>query len=501
MGDRKPTELPPPADDAGDVEAVTGKKTIAAQLMEFAEERLELGQDETGQPFAVDRKGPNVAIPLGSAGGAVSTLALMYYEKTGKTPSSNPIQEVKRVLEARAMQQEATLVPIRVAGYRGQIVIDIGDAEGRAIVLRPGAWKIVPRSPGVFRRTACVLPMPDPVARGKGRPEAMRKLFNFGDEEWDFILNWQAIAFVPDIPHVMPILEGNPGTAKTTATRLLVDIVDPSKGALNAPPRDQKHLDVAAGGSWAFALENVSYLSRDMSDGLARLITGAATRDRTLYSDNDVYVRELRRIVIMNGIRITGIQPDLLDRSVSIVVPQIERSRRMTDEECNERYVAAGPSHLGFLLDLLSRAMGVAESGEHELTEFGRMADFEKWLHYCDVVRGTNTLKWYQNRRNADAAGNAIDDVLAVAIEEYLSTSGGRSADMAASGWLSVLQAPPGAGKQWPGSNRAFTQLLRMHMSGLEMSGWKLREHVRGGRSWWKIALPQADDDGEGKKG
>lgn len=463
--------------------------TIAERLMMLAEARYTLHTDETGAAFAVDKTGPNIALPIAGGAGAMGALSLAFHELYGKAPSANALSEVKRILEAKALQEEATRVPIRVARSRSAIHVDMGDAKGREVFVGPDGWRINERAGGVFRRTACCMPLPDPT-RG-GNPKAMRKLFNIADDAWEFMVNWQVIAFVPDIPHVMPILEGAPGTAKTSATRLLVDIVDPSKGSLNAPPTNLQALDVAAGGSWAFALENISYLTPELSDGLARLITGTSTRERVLYTNNDVHVRELQRVVIMNGIHITGLRSDLLDRAVTIAVEGIGRSKRMTEDDLNARYEKAAPGHLGYLLDTLSAALKVEKERKHELTEFGRMADFERWLNYCDVVRGTNTLEWYNAHRKADAMELSLDDLMVIEIERRLSVAEGQTIELTAAQWLDAMQEPVGAAaKQWPNSPRQFTQRIQHHKGGLTAAGWKVEQRKRDGRNYWRLTLP-----------
>jgi len=43
---------------------------------------------------------------------------------------------------------------VLLARDEGAIVLDLGDASGRAVLIRPGTWEIVDRSPVLFRRTA-----------------------------------------------------------------------------------------------------------------------------------------------------------------------------------------------------------------------------------------------------------------------------------------------------------------------------------------------------------
>ena len=63
---------------------------------------------------------------------------------------------------------------------------------------------------------------------------------------------------VPDIPHPILALIGEQGTAKSTAARLVVSLVDPSPAPLRTPPGEMRSWAAAASASWIVALDNVS---------------------------------------------------------------------------------------------------------------------------------------------------------------------------------------------------------------------------------------------------
>ena len=57
------------------------------------------------------------------------------------------------MLAGSALDAEPEQVVLRLAAIEDGIVIDFGDSDGRAVVVRPGQWEVVERSPVLFRRT------------------------------------------------------------------------------------------------------------------------------------------------------------------------------------------------------------------------------------------------------------------------------------------------------------------------------------------------------------
>jgi hypothetical protein len=77
------------------------------------------------------------------------------------------------------------------------------------------------------------------------------------------------------VPHVILWLLAEQGMTKSSATRIIVDLLDPSAVPLRQPPRDPDGWTTAAAASWVAALDNLSgQLSDWLSDALCRASTG-----------------------------------------------------------------------------------------------------------------------------------------------------------------------------------------------------------------------------------
>jgi hypothetical protein len=174
------------------------------------------------EPFAVEREGPNLAVMLkGSSDALRAKLARLYQQRTGRTPGAAALADAMNLLAGEALDAEAELVHLRLASYRGRVLIDLGHADGRTVIVEPGGWEIVECSPVLFRRTALTGALPIPE-RG-GTLAELRDLLNVTDESWRLIVGWRIAAKLPDLPHPMLLLFSLQGTGKSGAAKVRSD--------------------------------------------------------------------------------------------------------------------------------------------------------------------------------------------------------------------------------------------------------------------------------------
>ena len=127
-------------------------------------------------------------------------------------------------------------------------------------------------------------------------------------------------------------LNGEAGSAKSTAARVLKSCVDPTIAPLRSQPRSEHDLVIAARNSWTIGLDNLSSLPVWLSDALCRLATGGGLGTRQLYSDADESLFDVQRPVILNGITSLADRGDLQDRCIPITLPVIDEGARRAEE-------------------------------------------------------------------------------------------------------------------------------------------------------------------------
>jgi len=443
----------PPADDD------EKRAPQSGQLVRLARERYRFGCTAEGEPFAVELNGPNLALPFrGNAcgSGLRARLARIYFEMTGRPPSSSALTDALAALDGMTRDGPREPVALRLGRDGDRIVIDLGDAAGRAAIVEPGGWRVVERSPILFRRTALTGELPTPQAGGD--LDALRQLLRFeADVVWRLLRGWLVGALIPDIPIPIMLLSGPAGAGKTTVARLLVSLIDPSPAPTRSPPRDEEGWAVAACGSHVVAIDNISTISQWFSDLLCRACTGDGAVRRALYTNNDLSVLAFRRAVILTSIDPGALRDDLGDRLLLVDLPGLDDDSRRPEKAIMEEFDTMRPQLFGALLDTLARVLTVLPDAEPPTNP--RMADFGRILHALDMLDGGGAYNAYLAQRGRIAEEVIEGDAVALEILKLLNNH--------ADGWsgttAQLLEAitpenpPPG----WPHTPRAMAAHLK----------------------------------------
>jgi hypothetical protein len=268
-----------------------------------------------------------------------------------------------------------------VALANGMVYVDLGDAAWRAVEISVEGWGIVCSSdvPVRFVRAKGMLPLPEPVEGGPVDLEILKSLLNLGDSEmgernWRLICAWLVQAFNPKGPYPVLTVLGPQGSAKSTAQKILRNIVDPSSVPLRSAPRDEHNLYIDATSGWVIALDNMGSLPGWLSDALCRLATGGGFSTRRLYTDQDQILFSALRPTAVNGIGDVIARPDLLDRALIINLPPIPREERKLERVLEVEVEQMKPGILGALFSAVSA--GLAKRDSVFLESKPRMADF-----------------------------------------------------------------------------------------------------------------------------
>jgi hypothetical protein len=488
---KRESNLPAPPASTPDDRPSDDKKTISQVLVELALSNCRFGRTAQGRPFAVERDGPNIALPMMSTknGRFRTTLAAEYYSLCKRPPNAAALADAEAVLIGRALEEDPEEVWIRTGrAPNGSIVLDLGDESGRAVVVTPDGWKVVEKSPILFRRTNLTVAWPEP-SRGGGI-EKLRPFINTTDPTFDLLVAAIVSSYIPDIPHVVILLSGEHGSVKSSACRAIMNLIDPTSAILRKAPKDAEAWSVAAAGSWGVALDNLSNIPEWLSDAICRAATGDADVRRKLYEDDALFVEAFRRVVVLNGIEVGGVRGDLIDRTLLVECGHLE-GRRREEAEVNANFASAWSELLGAALDLLSDCLAAQRDGTNQVDDLPRMADFARVVRAVDLARETDALYTYRKQQTQNAIDVAEDDVLTGPLRAYLLMYKGRfegtadellhSLDMNSFG-----RTPNG----WPRSAKVLAGRLARLAPGLRAAGWTMEKRRSNGRKLWKIALP-----------
>lgn len=341
----------------------------------------------------------------------------LYYRAHNEAAGKDAIDAAVSTLIMKArLDSPEEQVFVRVAAHGGNIYLDLADAQRRAVEITPTNWSVINQPPVRFLRPKSLRALPEPQ-RG-GRIDEIRDFFNISDEhDVVLLIVWPLIALNPQIPCPMLVLTGGAGSAKSTSSRLLQQLIDPSGASLRVIPRDVKDVLIAATSSRVLPFDNISKLSPFMSDTFCRIVTGGSLTVRKLYTDRDEVSFVVKNPMILNGIGNFVDRSDLLDRSILITLRPIDETQRKTEQQIEAAFDAVHPRILGAICDALS--FGLREHSTTRLPELPRMADAILWATACEGAfgweKGTVFRAFKANQRKA--VEQAVDgDPLSAAI-------------------------------------------------------------------------------------
>jgi len=263
------------------------------------------------------------------------------------------------------------------------------------------------------------------------------------------------------------LLNGEQGTGKTTAGRLLSALIDPSSAQVRGTPRDLEGWALAASGSWVVVLDNLSSIREWLSDAICRACTGEGMVRRTLYSDDGLSVLSFRRAIVLTAIDAGSLRGDLGDRLAKVELNRIAPEDRRPDKDIADAFAAAHPAILGALLDLFARVL--SELPKVDRANLPRMADFARVLIALDRVTGWRSLDAYTAMGTSIATDVVAGDDVVDAVAQFALSQGtwtGTATELLKE--ITTSDRPP---RDWPRAANALSGRLKRAAPALRAVG------------------------------
>jgi hypothetical protein len=393
-------------------------------------------------------------------------LARLFYEREGKAPGSQGLQDALGVLEGKALFEGTTrTVPVRVVEHQGAIWLDLANEAWEAVEVTVGGWRVVASTdvPVRFRRPEGRRALPTPQPGGSLKD--LRRFVNVNDDDWPLVQGFLVAALRPRGPYPVLNLLAPHGSAKTTTAWAIIRLIDPGKAELRGAPASERDLAIAASNAHVVGYDNLSKIDTWLSDALCRLATGGGLATRQLYSDDEETLFEYQRPVILTGIEELAIRGDLADRSLLVDLPSIDEATRRDEEDFWSDYEQDRPRLLGALLDAISTALRCRP--EVKLDQVPRMADFALWvvaaapsldLEPADFLKAYDANRAAANAMAVEASPVAAEVSRLIRQREcWEGTATGLLADLNANADGSVDRRA----RSWPKNAKALSDALR----------------------------------------
>ncbi len=481
-----PDEIAPPvrietkAGAKGKAPTVDDRESAAQTLIRIGEANSFLFHDERETAHAAI--GTDDARRIVSIKSDVFTKFLCgrFYAQTGKGANGEAVATARNVLASKAIfDGPRHVLQNRFAWHEGALWIDLADAKHRAARVTAEGWTLE-TPPIIFRSFKRQAPLPEPRDGGD-----LRKLLNFvnvaSDGDRVLLLTWTALAVLGHIPRPILDIHGSQGGGKSTAAKMVRRLTDPSAAGTNHLSNRDEELALTFETNAVPYFDNLTHLSSRQAELLCQAVTGGGFSKRELFTDSDEILYDFKRAIILTGINVPTVAPDLLDRFLMIQLERVSREKRATESKLWLAFDEAAPALFGGLLSVVSSAMLRHPRIVNEAWQLERMADWCLWgLALAESIGTTPTQFKDAYQRNVDRQLEEVleADPVARAVRELVQRERGFSDT--ASALFDKLKEKHGEeikakDSGWPKRSDGLSRRLRVLASSLSDAGISVR--------------------------
>jgi energy-coupling factor transporter ATP-binding protein EcfA2 len=338
-----------------------------------------------------------------------------------KPVAKNNIMEAVETIAAREIMESNNVkdVYLRIAGNKSGLYIDLANENRQIVEVKKGYWSLTDSSTINFKRPSTFKPLPTPDLNGD--LNLLRKYITLDNHSWILVLSFIIGCYLPNGPYPILILQGSQGSGKSTLSKIIKSIVDPSKSMITSLPNNEKDLLITAQNNHLLVFDNLSGLTNQMSDAICKLSTGGGFTTKKLYTDTEEVVLSAKKPVILNGIDYIATRNDLADRAIILSLPKMSSKARKDEYSLWSEFYRDLPFILGGIFHILGQIL--KNYSTTKLDKPSRMADFVRWISAGEQMLGLNKNEFmsiYENNKN-EAAYEALEqDILALSINELL---------------------------------------------------------------------------------
>ena len=464
-------------------------KSLANKIIELIIKDCELVHNQQKEPYAILKKaGIRQVYSIGSKSFS-DLVASKYFASKKSALSEASLKSALSTLSGKAVYEgKCVEIFTRIAKTKEGYWLDLCNDAWEAVLITKAGWKVLSGSSiPLFSRSNSMLAIPTPIAGGSLDP--LWDLVNIPPEDRLLVVAWLLECLRADTPHVVMEFVGEQGSAKSTTQKLLKMLIDPNVANLRAAPKKVEDVWIGALNSHLVSFENISYLGQDYQDALCVMATGGAHATRTLYTNREEVIIELRKPIILNGITVNVTAQDLLDRSIHIELPPVKTrlQSRDVEEAFNRQYAQL----VGALLDQFVAALNVLESVMIPDEDKPRMVDFAylgEALFQANGYEYGTFIGLYRSMRQKGVFRTIESIPIGLALLSYLQIN--------PNGWsgklvelLAHLESHKPKGEtNWPKSAKGMGDALRRLTPALRTLGFNCKSNQKtSGSIIWEI--------------
>lgn len=392
------------------------------------------------------------------------------------------VKKLQRMLTYYRINYETVRPYVRIAGdlKSGYIEYDLQNDDQTTVKITPGGWVVTPKQEK-FLVNDYSLTQVEPVKTNQSPLTLFRPFVNMKGDMYVLFVVALIHAFTLGTHHAMLLL-AEKGSGKSTLSKMLGRLVDPSLTNIAAIPNKADDLAVLLYNSSFCSLDNVSTINDEFSDLLCGAVTGTAIIKRKLYSNSELSILPLHNSLVINGIGVIPGKADLAERMLLFRLEKITSANRKQDCDIWEKFEKDLPILLGSIFSTLAKAMeeiqGLNPGYQPRIAQaYTEMLAIAKAL-------GISEAKFEQIYQDNEKAKEEFRTVPVVkAVKEYMDATGlRRVTDMSEKLYRKIYDNYSGDKSLLPASASHFNRQLDEHYSDLLALGIRMNKDDSKGR-------------------
>ena len=362
---------------------------------------------------------------------------------------------------------------VRVAGdLRSGIEYDLQNSDHTSVQVTAEGWKVSGKKKK-FLHTNIGTTQVEPVQTDKSPLELLKPYIHATEDMYTLFVIWLIQAFSQGA-HFALLLLAEKGSGKSTTSRIIRDIIDPSRLRIAPMPKKIDDILVQLYNSSLCIWDNVTTISDECAELCCGAITGTVASKRSLFTNSELSILPLSNTIVINGIDVVPMKDDLAQRMLLLKLQSISSSDRKTDSEIRAQFKADLPLILGSIFETLKKAM--VEIQKPVPKDKARLADAYVEMWAIAKALDIPEEKFFQIYEDNKKALQQIRGHYPVveAVKEYLCKQKGRKVIKTSEQmYKDVYNSFSGDKSSFPNSASCFSKALEEHQAELR------KEHVR----------------------